>query len=134
MDILNKTEALAEDLKHYFSTRVELIKLETLEKSSEIGASVVSRIIVSTAAIFALLFLSVWLSFYLTTLLGMPYIGFAVVGGFYTLLFLVLLIGRKSMLEKPIRNGIISGAVQEEEEKEEVVSDDKSHQEQTIAK
>jgi hypothetical protein len=130
MDILDKTEAIADDLKRYFSTRVELIKLETLDKSSEVGAGVVSRIIVSTAAIFALLFLSVWLSFYLSTLIGIPYSGFGIVGGFYTLIFLILLVGRKSLLENPIRNGIIAGAELEEVGEIEKTAHEANHKKQ----
>jgi len=116
MNILDRTEALAEDFKEYLSTRIALIKLETLNKSSDIGADVVSRVIVSTAAIFSLLFVSLWLSLYLSTVLNIPYIGFLLVGAFYALVFLVLLIGRKSMLEKPIRNTIISKAAIEDED------------------
>jgi len=128
MDILDRTEALVDDFKRYLSTRIELFKLETLDTSSEIGAGVVSRIIVSIAAIFALLFLSVWAALYLSMTLGVPYIGFGIVGGFYTLIFLILLIGRKSVLEKPIRNGIISNA--ESGEKEEIHSDKDLYQTQ----
>jgi len=116
MDILDKTEAIVDDLKRYASTRIALIKLETIDKSSQIGANVVSRIIVSVIAIFALIFLSVWAALYLSMLINVPFVGFAIVGGFYTLVFLVLLIGRKSLLEKPIRNGIISGAELEEDQ------------------
>ena len=116
MDILDKTEAIVDDLKRYASTRIALIKLETIDKSSQIGANVVSRIIVSVIAIFALIFLSVWAALYLSMLIKVPFVGFAIVGGFYTLVFLVLLIGRKSLLEKPIRNGIISGAELEEDQ------------------
>lgn len=116
MNILDRTEALAEDFKEYLSTRIALIKLETLDKSSDIGADVVSRVIISTAAIFSLLFVSLWLSLYLSTVLNIPYIGFLLVGAFYAFVFLVLLIGRKSMLEKPIRNTIISKAAIEDED------------------
>ena len=116
MDILDKTEAIVDDLKRYASTRIALIKLETIDKSSQIGANVVSRIIVSVIAIFALIFLSVWAALYLSMLIKVPFVGFAIVGGFYTFVFLVLLIGRKSLLEKPIRNGIISSAELEEDQ------------------
>ncbi|MGB6035606.1 MAG: phage holin family protein, partial [Cryomorphaceae bacterium] len=111
---LDKTEAIADDLKRYVSTRIALIKLETVDKSSEIGASVISLLIISIAAIFALIFLSIWAALYLSTVIDLPFIGFAVVGGFYTLVFLILLIGRKSLLEKPIRNKIVAGATREE--------------------
>ena len=110
MNILDRTEAIVEDLKEYLSTRVALLKLETLDKSSEIGAAVVSRMIVTTVALFALLFLSLWLALYLSVAIGIQYIGFGIVGGFYSLIFLILLAGRKSILQSPIRDRIIAGA------------------------
>jgi len=120
MNILDKTEAIADDLKRYFATNVELLKFEALDKSSALGAGVVSRVIIWTTAIFALLFLSTWAALYLSTILGAYYLGFGIVGGFYFLVFLILLIARKSLLESPIRNKIISGTgMLEEEDKRE---------------
>jgi hypothetical protein len=119
MNIIDRAEAIADDLKAYFHTRVSLLKLETLDKSSEIGAGIVSSLIVAMVAIFALLFFSLWLSLYLSSEIGVPYIGFLLTGAFYALVFLIFLIGRKSMLEKPIRNSIIAKAAIEEEEEDE---------------
>ncbi|MCA1751341.1 MAG: phage holin family protein [Cryomorphaceae bacterium] len=113
MNILNKIEALTDDLKRYFATNVELLKLQTIDKSSEIGAGIVSRIIVWTVGIFALIFLSVCCALYLSSVFGAYYLGFGAVGGFYLLVFLILLIGRKSVLETPIRNNIISKSTEE---------------------
>jgi len=113
MNIFDKIEALTDDLKRYFTTNVELLKLQSIDKSSEIGAGIVSRIIVWTVGIFALLFLSVCGALYLSAVLGAYYLGFGAVGGFYLLVFLILLIGRKSVLETPIRNNIISKSTEE---------------------
>jgi hypothetical protein len=45
--------------------------------------------------------------FYLSALLGDTFSGFGIIAGFYLLISIILLIGRKRLIEKPLRNKII---------------------------
>ena len=116
MNIQNKAEALISDLKDYFSTNIELVKFQTLDKSSDVGSRVLSKLIVATFAIFAMLFISIWLALFLSDYLEVRYSGFLIVGAFYTLIFLIMLLGIKPILEKPIRNSIIASAMDDEKD------------------
>jgi hypothetical protein len=116
MNIQNRAEALISDLKDYFSTNIELVKFQTLDKSSDVGARVLSKLIVATFAIFAMLFISIWLALFLSDYLEVRYSGFLIVGVFYTLIFLIMLLGIKPILEKPIRNSIIASAMDDKKD------------------
>jgi hypothetical protein len=102
-----KTEELTESLKKYVSTNYSLIKLEVTERTSVIGSFLISRFILTLVAIFFIFFLSMAAGLYLSHELGDLYSGFIIVAGFYFLLFLILIMAGKSLVEKPLQNKII---------------------------
>lgn len=108
-------EEITDSLKLYAGTNIELIKLEVVERSSSIGASLVSTILVGMACALFVLFLSIGAGFYLSSLLGNYYFGFAIIAGFYLLLTLFLLIGRKRLFERHFRDKIIKTVLLENE-------------------
>ncbi|MBU2062000.1 MAG: hypothetical protein KKH44_09170, partial [Bacteroidetes bacterium] len=83
------------------------IKLETTQHTTEIGSSIVSGLIIGLLASFFVFFLSIASGFYFSEVLGSKYLGFALVAGFYLLLFLIMIVGRKKLLETPIRSTFI---------------------------
>ncbi len=102
-----KIEELSESLKMYVNTNCELIKLQATERTSVIGAAMISIILIVLLGVLFLLFISFWAGFYLSEKLGDNYSGFVIVAGFYFLLCVILIIGRKRLIEKPIRDKII---------------------------
>ena len=102
-----KIEELTDSLKRYVNTSYELIRLQATERSSVIGSGLISGIILGLTALLSVFFISLWAGFYLSDKIGNNYAGFAIVGGFYFLLGLILLIGRKKLVETPIRDKII---------------------------
>jgi hypothetical protein len=102
-----KIEKLTDSLKGYINTSYELNKLEAAERTSVIGASMISALMVALVGLMCLLFISLSASFYFSALLGNSYSGFAITAGFYFLLTVILLIGRKGIVEKPMRDKII---------------------------
>jgi hypothetical protein len=102
-----KMEELTGDFKKYVTTSYELIKLEAAEATSVIGSEVISELYVSLAGFIFILFISVAAGFFFSDYLSSKYMGFGIVAGVYFLLWMILKIGRKSMLEKSIRNKII---------------------------
>jgi hypothetical protein len=102
-----KIEELTDSLKRYATTSYELIKLEATERSSVIGSGIISSILLGIVGIMVALFVSFAAAFYISARLGDTWSGFAIVGGFYLLLLLILAAGRKSLVEKPLRDKII---------------------------
>jgi hypothetical protein len=107
MSEFQKFEDVIEKLKQYLILNFEIVKLQAIEQASVIGASLMSSLIVATSAFLFVFTLSIGLGFYISSLLGDMYSGFLIIAGFYLLLSLILFIGRKKMLEKPLRDKVI---------------------------
>jgi uncharacterized membrane protein len=107
MPELEKIEVLTESLKNYASTNCELIKLKAADYASEFGAGLISGLIIGLAGILFVFFLSLGIGFYISYQMGNDYSGFAIVAGFYFLLGLILILGRKKLMEKPLQDKII---------------------------
>jgi hypothetical protein len=114
MNVLDRIEALSDDLKLYFNTNVELVKLQALDRSSTVGARIVSNLIIGVVVLLFVIFASIAAAIYLSILLEAYYLGFGIVAGFYLLVGLILLASRKQSLENPIRDAIIRNAMDNE--------------------
>ncbi len=104
-----KIEELTERVKEYANTYYELTKLEVAERTSVIGSGIFSGLLIGIAAILFLLFISLALGYYLSIRFGNPYLGFSIVSGIYLILILTLVLGRKKLIERPVRDIIIHG-------------------------
>jgi hypothetical protein len=102
-----KLEELTESVKKYINTNYELLKLQAAERTSVIGSASISMLAIGFIVILFVFFISIYIGFYLSTCLGDSYSGFAIVAGFYFLISLVLILGRKKLLENPLRDKII---------------------------
>ncbi|HEV7231015.1 MAG TPA: phage holin family protein [Bacteroidia bacterium] len=102
-----KIEELTDNLKSYASTNFELFKLEATERASVIGSESVSFVAISAVAALFVVFISIGAGFYISARMGDTYSGFLIVAGFYLFLTLVLLIGKKKLIEHPLRDKII---------------------------
>jgi len=102
-----KADELTERLKKYGNTSYELAKLELIESSSVFGSGAISSVLISVVVILSVFFTSFGCAYLLSIVLKNNYLGFLIVGAFYFLLSLTLILGRKKLLEIPIRNKII---------------------------
>jgi len=102
-----KADELTERLKKYGNTSYELAKLELIESSSVFGSGAISSVFISVVVILSVFFTSFGCAYLLSIVLKNNYLGFLIVGAFYFLLSLTLILGRKKLLEIPIRNKII---------------------------
>lgn len=109
-------EMLYEKAEQYAKTTLELYKLKTIDKVTDVFASIASRFAI--AAIIALFFvlLTVGLALYLGELLGKTYYGFFALALFYALLAIVLIIMRKQWLEDKLNNYIINQIFKEKKD------------------
>ena len=102
-----EAEGLTENLKSYINTSLELIKLEVAERSSVIVAGLIGNLLVGVIGVLFVLFFSIGAGFLLSALLHNYYLGFAIIAGFYLLLALILILGKKKLVERPLRDKII---------------------------
>jgi hypothetical protein len=102
-----KLEELVENLKSYFSNNYKLIKLETAERTSVVGSDLLSGVVICVIALLFVLFISLAAGFYLSKLLGDNISGFLIISGFYFVLTIIFYLGRKKLLQGPLREKIV---------------------------
>lgn len=114
MTVLEKIDVLTDDFKRYLETRAELLKLQATDKIADSGAGIAATVILATAALLGMVFLSIWAALLLSDHYGM-HAGFGIVGGAYLLLFIILWAGKRVLLKNPVKNKIISSALRDDE-------------------
>jgi len=76
--------------KEYVDTRLKLVKLRAVERSSRLLASGLVDLIKAVFALFVLFYFSLSLGFFLSERLGSTSLGFLVTGGIFVLLIVVV--------------------------------------------
>ncbi len=89
-DTAKLIESLLERAAEYGKTSYELVKLKTLDKSSDVVSSFVPHAIVFFLIASFMIFLNLGLAFWLGEILGNVYFGFFVVAAFYGISAIVL--------------------------------------------
>jgi len=108
MDTSNTTvEDLFYKVKDYVNTRIELLKLKSVNKVSSILSKAITTVISLVLVFMVFLFLSAGLALYLGEVLGHYYYGFFIVGGFYIIIGLILIMARKAIFKRPFANWLI---------------------------
>nr|WP_294940765.1 phage holin family protein [uncultured Mucilaginibacter sp.] len=97
---------IIDQAKEYVETRVKLLKLEVIERSTSIIANVVVELIVIIAIVLTFLFASFTLALFLGDVFHSNWKGFGSVAILY-LLFAVVLIVAKKPIERPIVNILV---------------------------
>ena len=96
-DILS--ERLAENVRKYIALRMEVLRLEALEKTAWVASFLVSMFVVLFILFFSFIFVNVAIAFVLADFFGSLTIGFGIFGIFYFILALLVIIYRKKMIE-----------------------------------
>ena len=100
-------ESLIDRVKSYVETRIDLLRLKAIDKSSSFLSLLISMIVVILISFISLLLLSVGIALLIGECLGKGYYGFFIVGGFYLITGLVLFALRNKILKTPIANSMI---------------------------
>jgi len=100
---------LADSVRSYADTQIQLIKLSAAEKLAVFVSGFVSGFLLLVFGLFFLLFVGCAAGFYIGREMGSNATGFLIVAGFYIFLFLLILIFRKAIILKPITNLVIKG-------------------------
>lgn len=103
----NAIGSLFESAGNYFDTRVDLLKLKTVDKSSDIVSSIVSSLVIIFIVAFAILMLNIGIAIWLGVILGKAWCGFLIVGAFYTLLAGLFFIFKDKWLKGPVNDFIV---------------------------
>ncbi|WP_445731410.1 hypothetical protein [Mariniflexile sp.] len=106
--IATNIELLYEKAKSYAEINIELVKLNAIDKTSDIVSSVLARLLVIMVVAMFFLFVNIALSLYLGELLGKYYLGFLLVSGIYLIVALILHYNRDKIIKVPITNLVIA--------------------------
>ena len=109
---VSSVESLYERIEAYGKTSYELTKLKSLETTTIVVTSLVSRLsVILMISLFALV-LNIGIALWLGELLGQSYYGFFIVAAFYLLAGIVLHIFLHRWIKKPLSDLIITQALQ----------------------
>ena len=93
--------------RDYLETRIDLFRLKTIDKSSDVLSAMAVIIAIVLATLFFLALVSVGAAIYLGHILGGLHYGFFIVGGFYAIVVLILYAFRRQWIKTPVYNGIV---------------------------
>jgi ABC-type multidrug transport system permease subunit len=96
-----------QQLEQYVQDRVLLLKLQMVEKVSQLIALLFTGLTLALLAFFILLFVSIMAGYFFANVTGSLYIGFGIVALFYILLFILIVSLRKKVIEKHIVDAVI---------------------------
>jgi len=89
-DDANLLESLLDKAAEYGKTSFELVKLQTLDKTTDIVSSIIPLSVVILLVLTFLLFLNVGIALWLGELLGKVFYGFFAVSAFYLLIGIII--------------------------------------------
>lgn len=100
-------ETLVDRVTDYGKTSYELVKLQAVDKSSDVVSSVIPYTVVLILIASFMLFFNLGLAFWLGEILGKLFYGFFIVAAFYVLSGLVVHLFMHRQLKEILRNYII---------------------------
>ncbi len=109
-DNTNMIELLLERAVDYSKTSYELVKLKTLDKTSDLVSSFVPQAVILVLIASFMLFLNIGLAFWIGEIIGKVYYGFFVIAAFYGMLGIVMHLFMRKWLKRIIENSIIKKA------------------------
>ena len=105
-------ESLMDRVRSYADTRINLIKLKAIDKSSAIIAMIVSIIALILVAFIFFILLNIGIALLIGKWLGNSYYGFFIVAAFYAIAGIILMAFRNKWLKTPITNMMIKSLLE----------------------
>ncbi len=100
----NSIESLVERLRNYGETRLELVKLKAINKSSGFVSVVVTYLVMVIILVCCFLFINIGIALLLGELLGKSYYGFFIVAVFYAVTGMILFKLKDKWIKTPVIN------------------------------
>lgn len=101
-------ESLAEKAEAYTKSTVDLFKLKAIDKSAHLVSSVMSALIITIVVLCVTMMVNIGAALWIGELIGSSFCGFFIVAAFYILVAIILGVFRKSILQTPFSNCIIT--------------------------
>jgi hypothetical protein len=108
---------LYDKAEQYTRTSLELIKLNAIDKSSDVISSL--AVVATLAFIVAIftLFINLGLALLIGNALGDYAMGFFIMSGFYVFVGIILYVFRKNLIKVPIDNMVVGKLMKEKDDK-----------------
>jgi len=106
-DNSNLLDSLLERAGEYGKTSLELYKLKTIDKTTDVVSAIIPNSVVFVLIASFMLFLNLGLAFWLGEILGKIFYGFFVVAGFYIIAGIVIHFFMHNWLKRLIVNYLI---------------------------
>lgn len=100
-------ESLIGNSTEYVETRINLLKLKIVDKSSDLASSVLSFLPLILLFVLIFILLNIGIALLIGDLIGKSYAGFLVLTGLYIIAGLVLYNGRTKWIKVPFANLLI---------------------------
>jgi membrane protein implicated in regulation of membrane protease activity len=109
-------DQLIDSSKKYINTSFELFKLTAVDKSSDILAVLVYRLIIFiVVTVFTVMF-NIGVAIWLGEILGQTSYGFFIIAGFYLIFAFFIYKFRDKLVKRPVSEMVIGQILKEEEE------------------
>jgi hypothetical protein len=106
-DIVDSIESLLESAADYGKTSYNLVKLKTIDKTTDVVSSLIPHAVVFLILMSFLLFFNLGVAFWLGKIFGNMFYGFFVVAAFYGIIGLVLHFFLHDRIKKKISDYIV---------------------------
>jgi hypothetical protein len=103
----SSVQTLFEKAGDYLETKMELLKLQAVNTTSDVTSSIVSRFPLLLIISLVILLLNVGIAMWIGDLLGKMYYGFFLISGFYILVAILLYVFRKKWIKEPVHDRLI---------------------------
>lgn len=103
----SSVESLLDRVKDYVETRIDLLKLKAVDKSSSVISAFTSMFIIVVICFVGFILLNIGIALLLGDLLGKFYYGFFIVTGFYIITGIVLYAFKDKWLKAPVADMMI---------------------------
>ena len=100
-------ELLLKKTGDFLETKVELLKLQAIDKVTTVSSSLATGFILIMVIFLMLFALNIGIAVWLGDMLGEIYYGFFLVSGFYLLVAIIIFALRDSLLKKPLINILV---------------------------
>ena len=106
---------LKQIITDYAEARLQLCKIGAYEKIAKVSAVLFSSLFIAMVGFFFLLFLGISAGFFFGDIMNSNTLGFLTVAGVYFILFAIIIIFRKKLLENYIIDKVIQKLFEKEE-------------------
>ncbi len=103
----DSVQSLIDRAKDYVETRIDLLKLQAANKSSDVISSIASAVVTGVMFIFFFLLLNIGLALLLGQLLGNTYYGFFIMAAIYLIIGLLFKSSGDKWVKQPVSSMLI---------------------------